>query len=467
MSENASPLHPVDPVGDLALDWQIGRVFWQPAPSQFALPPGGVILLGVAAGALEGVIVGIVHGGFDRVILSGLWGVLIGVYASIYVWRVRQNVRHMVLSLLLGVAIETIGGFLIFFFTPMFVRGNIGRGVVDCVSGIAISIPVLLAIQLIYREILGAFRGLIYGMILSAILFMIPMGFIMTQEVGPLFGTVLAIVLGCIIAVLMGIVFGFFVGPVVGALVAALTNVNRRTILPTYGGLMAAVGLGLAGWFAGEAVKKGAGGLVGVCLGVSYGALAGVKLGRLAAARLARRSLGKNEEAPRDPLPLDLSDPREMADSDDIHLLLYYLLLLAIRRQLREVRIEPRQNEYAVSMQDTPLDFARSLPLHAGKGLEQLLKEMAGLNRRDSHLQLRIRRCQVEMNFRFEPTLHGERIIMNYRHDPDAAKQGDRIANKLLFIRRARKWFATQLRLGKPRVPFSPVATVFQGAASP
>jgi hypothetical protein len=120
MSKNASPLHPVDPVGDLALDWQIGRVFWQPASSQNNSPPGGVVLLGVAAGALEGVIVGIAHGGFDCVILSLLWGVMIGVCASIYVWRIRENVRHIVLSMLLGIAIETIGGFLIVFFTPMF-----------------------------------------------------------------------------------------------------------------------------------------------------------------------------------------------------------------------------------------------------------------------------------------------------------------------------------------------------------
>jgi hypothetical protein len=467
MSKNASPLHPVDPVGDLALDWQIGRVFWQPASSQNNSPPGGVVLLGVAAGALEGVIVGIAHGGFDCVILSLLWGVMIGVCASIYVWRIRENVRHIVLSMLLGIAIETIGGFLIVFFTPMFVRGNIGRGAVDCVSGIAISIPVLLAIRLIYREILGAIRGLIYGMILSAIAFMIPMCFIMVQETGPVFGTAVAIGLGCIIAVLMGIVFGFFVGPVVGALLAALTNVNRRTILPTYGGLIAAVGLGLAGWFAGEAVKEGIGGFVGVCLGVSYGALAGVKLGRLAAACLVRRFLGENEEVPRAPLPLDLSDPREMADSDDLHLLLYYLLLLAIRQQLREVRIEPRQSEYAIAIQDSSFDFAPPLPLHAGRGLEQILKEMAGFDHREGHVHLQIGRCQVEMDLRFEPTPHGERIIMNYRHDPDAAKQGDRIANKFLFIRRARKWFATQLRLGKPHVPFSSIATVFQGAASP
>jgi hypothetical protein len=438
----------------LAWNWRLLDLFSRSSNCLAEKPPSRIVRLGLAAGALEGLIVGAVHGGIPCVILCVLWGLAVGSSIAILAWRVRRHTRTLVFSLLMGVVIEALGGLLIAAYAPLFaflfaivppwkVAGLI-------IAGLLIAVPVcVLAIWLIYREILAAFRGLRAGAVIGAVALTIVGGMIGARE----FGTAWAVAIGCIIGGVGGIFYGAIAGWIIGTLGGTLINTTRRTFLPTYVGLAGAIVFGFAGWFIGGNIAGDDGAAMGVLLGVPWGAVAGIAFGAFLTPRSWRGLSIINNTDPFCPVTFDMSDGRLLADlaNTDHQTLLIMLVIGQIALGTRKLCLEPEEDEYRIALEcpDSTLDPHSPISLDMGQKVITALRKIAKLDtaansesvrRQEGGIRVMVSSDRVDLHMIFEPTPWGERVTITFQSDAGAADAAARVCVRFLFVLKARRW---------------------------
>lgn len=424
---------------------------YQPDP-----PPRAIVNLGLSAGALEGLIAGWIYGGIAALLPSMLIGAAIGSVISVTAWRIRRRAQSFLRPFLLGLTLEALGGGLIVLATRMNNQNPVDLNA-PLIVMVTLGLPAsILFVRLIRREIVAMRRGFIVGVIVGPIGFSILMGTIAAQGFGGN-AAILLFVFGGIIGILMGGMFGYGFGLLLGGLVGALVNVTRTSIAPTYGGLAAAIGLGIIGFHAGEAIAAGLGGL-GVAYGVIYGALLGAKFGKLVTPHLLAFSSRDDEKDPDHPPILDLSDARDLADAGPAHLALGQILLLAIRSHFQQVRLEQYGNACITIARTNSSSSTYSCPFPLCPALMQLFIDppridsngSSGLaDRQERRLRLRLSRHQLDVYLAYESVPDGEQIDLRWNYDPAAAKQAERIAKALRFILKVRSEFMAPVVIGR------------------
>jgi hypothetical protein len=437
----------------VAWDWKLLNIMCRSQSRVVESPPPHIVRLGLAAGALEGLIVGAVHGGISCVTFCVLWGLTVGNATAILAWRVRRHTRTLVFSLLMGVVIEALGGLLIAAYAPLFALifaifpfwGVVGIIII----GLLIVVPLcVLVIWIIYREIIAAFRGLRAGAVIGAVTLTIVGGMIGANE----FGTALAVAIGCIIGGVGGIFYGAFAGWFIGAFVGALIT-TRRSFLSTYVGLAGAVVFGFTGWFIGGNIAGDGGEAMGVMLGVPWGAIAGIALGVFLTPRSWRGFSLINNTDPFRPVTFDMSNGRRLADlaNTDHRAMLVMLVLGQIVIGTRKLYLEPEDGEYRVAFEcpDSTIDPHPPISLDIGQRVITTLKKIAkldtaalreSLRRQDGDIRVMVSSHRVDLHMILEPTPWGERVIITFQSDAGSPDAAARVADRLLFVLKARRW---------------------------
>jgi hypothetical protein len=446
-----------DPLGVPGGDGIVPQASRRKPAFRYDPPPASVVRLGLGAGALEGLIAGWIYGGFGAIFFSILSGGVIGSLIGIIAWRTCRHTSGFIRPFLFGMMIEALGGA----FIVLASRFNVPFPIefwVFIISSFIIVIPFAsLYLRLIRREIIAAYRGTIAGAIVGAISLGIMFGGMCGEGFGGIFAIML-FVLGGIGGVGAGTVFGCLVGSLLGGLVGALVNVTRSTIAPTYGGLAAAIGLGIAGHCAGEEMAGDLGGLIGMALGVGYGSLAGIKVGKLATPLLVAVMRCKEEDDPKCPSVLDLSSARQIADAEPIHRALAELLLLAIRSRIQWILLEQREAACIATLLTENASDSYSWPLPPELSLISVLKKMtrigangssALMGRQDRRLHLHLKPHLLEVALAFQTDRDAERIDLRWYDVPDIVERAERISNTLRFIVKARANFDVPVYLGR------------------
>jgi hypothetical protein len=420
-------------------------------------PPRSVVYLGFAAGALEGLIAGWIYGGIAAIFPSIFIGATIGSVIGVIAWRIRRLTRSFIRPFLVGITIEALGGGLIVLATRMNVLNAVDLNA-PLFFAVTLGLPAsVLCLRLMCREIIAMRRGLIVGVIIGPIVFGYLIGAIAAQGMGGN-AAILLFILGCISGVLMGVVVGGILCSLLGGLVGALVNVRRSSIVPTYGGLAAAIGLGLIGFYAGEAIAGDLGGLIGVAYGLIYGALLGAKFAKVVAPYQLPFIIHYDEGDPNQLPALDLSDARDLADADPAHLALYQILLLAIRLHCQYIRLE--QGDIActatLTTDSSSSTFSCPLPLYSALirfFIDPARIEFNGssgqMDRQERRFRLRLHPHLLDASIAYQSDRDGERIDLCWSYDAAAVKRAERISNLLQFVLKVRNQLMTPVNMGR------------------